>query len=498
MKYVWKHPRTGILHYRRVVKDDPPGLLAMMDCNGMWLRSFGTTDWKAVLIRFDRKHREFEETKLTCRLMLGNTASPNDPDRQRYVEFVADARSKHGGRLPARHVEDPQEAPDVWDEYRAYCVRRNFPDPGEYFESDDPHFIAKEILTTWEMMRIETEMRMATVPDQPVAIVVKPSKGRADSMTELRDAYVKDKPDLSPSYISTLDMLIKDFVATNGNIPIQQISDEHVVAYREVFAARPQAANTKNRYLRTIRGMLNWAIAQRYLAKNPFDHVGFDESGVLDREPFRIDEIQKLFQDSAFRKPGGKFGYGVYALFILSFLHGIRLREGAQLWTDDILEVAGIPTIRIDTTHPGQRVKNKSSRRLVPIHKQALKLLEFAQPKQPQRLFDMLPPGNRGDYASVSQRLNQIIRETGIANPRIVYHSTRHSMITQSRECGLDSEIRKGITGHAFTDVGEQYGSTSIKVKKREIDKLDYGFAFPQWNARPGRSKMKTTARRRG
>ena len=38
----------------------------------------------------------------------------------------------------------------------------------------------------------------------------------------------------------------------------------------------------------------------------------------------------------------------------------------------------------------------------------------------------------------------------------IVYHGTRHSMITQSRECGLDSEIRKGITGHAFTDVGKQ------------------------------------------
>ena len=112
MKYVWKHPRTGILYYRRIVKDEPPGLLAMLDCSGVWLRSFGTTDPKVLLTRFEGKHREFETEVDRCRRMLGNTASPHDPERQLYVEFVADARSRHGGQLPARHVEDPQEGPD--------------------------------------------------------------------------------------------------------------------------------------------------------------------------------------------------------------------------------------------------------------------------------------------------------------------------------------------------------------------------------------------------
>ena len=66
--------------------------------------------------------------------------------------------------------------------------------------------------------------------------------------------------------------------------------------------------------------------------------------------------------------PKGGAGDAAYWLPILALYTGARLRELGQLRGEDVRQENGVTYIAIGDAGDGQRVKNASSRRSVPLH----------------------------------------------------------------------------------------------------------------------------------
>src|SRR6202007_280907 len=86
------------------------------------------------------------------------------------------------------------------------------------------------------------------------------------------------------------------------------------------------------------------------------------------------------------KKPHQKWGV------LIAFYTGARLNEIAQLQTDDIVQQNGIWCFSFSDSGETQRLKNKSSRRVIPIHSKLIELgfLNYVKKIGKGRLFPEL------------------------------------------------------------------------------------------------------------
>src|SRR5262249_10977334 len=136
-----------------------------------------------------------------------------------------------------------------------------------------------------------------------------------------------------------------------------------------------------------------------------------------------------------------------------------RREESAQLHVADILcEEDNIPYFRVTDEGEGQAVKNKDSKRRVPLHESLLKLgfMDYVQKVKSdghKRLFYQVSKG-RNTYADAAGKVfSRIVRKLGITDPALVLHSLRHGGITKLHEAGCPPDIARMLTGHAENDV---------------------------------------------
>jgi len=499
-RYLWRNTETGVIYYKRTFSPKQPWLPAMMGCDkSVWLIKLDQNDIDGSR---SKEHVRFERLKAHALTRLGSDASHHDGDRELMVRFVAECRSRAGGRLAVREIEDGFEGEALFDEYAEWCLRQGLDDPradietvticagpqaGETIPVYPPE--ATELIRTWEIIRVMTALGMDTVEDIP-APITKPAKGgRSDSLTDLETKYLSEKPKLTRGNRHTLKEMIGLFVRVNGNLPAQQYTDDHAAAFREEMAKGKQTGNTKARKMRVLAALLSWAKKARLISSNILSGVTFDGSDKKKKMGFTTDQLQAFVSLPMLHQPTGKrfgaYGDRMYWVAMLCILHGMRRREAAQLYKNDIIQIAGMWVIRIDDHNPGQKVKNDSSRRLIPMSREIVRLgfLEYVKRANAGPLYGAkLDPVHCGDYGHLGSVMNDLVRKAGITSNRQTFHGTRIGMIDQSRECGLDTETRKTITGHALVDIGEQYGETSLTVKKRELDKLKYPVRFPRFN----------------
>jgi integrase len=193
-----------------------------------------------------------------------------------------------------------------------------------------------------------------------------------------------------------------------GNLPIKDIGEEEALTYletmqklpanlnkiaayrgktiKEVIALNPppMATRTINKSLERISSLFKFATSKpKYdLRYNPFSGRSLDESDAQQREPFTDEELARLFGAAEHANRQYTTSYS-YWLPLMGLLTGARLNELCQLHLSDFEVVSGIHCINIQDVEDGQRVKNKSARRLVPIHE---KLIEVGLIRHVDRL----------------------------------------------------------------------------------------------------------------
>jgi integrase len=310
-----------------------------------------------------------------------------------------------------------------------------------------------------------------------------------------------------PNVVSEYGHAVKRFIELHGDLRIAEIKRSHVREFREALQAIPVRRTgslrkaslpelvewsnkrtdarkitpaTVNKLLGGVQAIAVWGYDNGLTPDDvpwadPFARMRLEE-GEPDREPWQIGELRLLFNSPVFAsnaRPSGGRGEAAYWLPLLGLYTGARQGELAPLTADDVAidEATGITIIAItENNERGTRLKTASSRRVVPVHPELVKLgfpnvveASRTQGGEAAPLFPLLKPGPRGGYAEGwSKWFGRYIRGIGIRNTDRVFHSFRHGFKDALRAAGESEDINDALTGHSGGGVGRSYGAKEM------------------------------------
>lgn len=280
---------------------------------------------------------------------------------------------------------------------------------------------------------------------------------------------------------NTLDVerALREFFELMGDQPIRAFGPEQARMLKDrlsrcpqYFAQRPEfkgmtlgqvvdsamayqtiTAVTINNRLRKLTAFFNWCKSNGHIEHNPLAGMKVMAGAAKDaRLSFDRSDLLALLDLNTLRQEARKHAWRFW-LPLLARFTGARLEELCQLHTADFIETQGIPCIRIDDRHDGQKLKNQSSRRTLPIHPVLISLglldhVASVLTSGATRVFPDLKP-TRGKYGHApSKWFSRYRTKVDVNDPRKTFHSFRHTFIDDLREAGVQDSLIKQMVGH--------------------------------------------------
>ncbi|WP_306224946.1 site-specific integrase [Bosea beijingensis] len=226
------------------------------------------------------------------------------------------------------------------------------------------------------------------------------------------------------------------------------------------------SVKTINKYIQTYGDMFGWALRNGYVKANLFSGLTIRQSRrneVGKRESFSADEVNLIVNaicapdTRAERKPYQKWGplIGIYS--------GARLNEIAQVHLKDIRQEGGIWCFDLNEDDEGKSLKAAASKRLVPIHSRLIELgllqyVDELRGKGKQKLFqDFRYCSKNGWGRNLGRWFNDtLLPRLELKRKELVFHSLRHTVVTQLLRADVPEPIVKALVGHAQEGVTQQ------------------------------------------
>lgn len=284
------------------------------------------------------------------------------------------------------------------------------------------------------------------IPAKPVP----PSK----SLAEVMDLYLRERKP-APRTAMELRGIVRRLGSSS---PIASVTKADARGYKDELLASGSKPATVNKHLNLLKALWSWANRNDYVTgDNPFAGLGvrLDVAAIEQRKPFPRDQL-KMFL-------GGLSGEDLL-LARLAALSGARLGELCQLRRCDIFLEDGFWVLVIGAAG---HVKNVQSKRRIPIPKTLVgEVLALRGYGSEQLIW------SRPNTAAASKRLNRAIRDAGIKDERVTFHSLRHLHADACRASGVSSEIADAIHGHSSGNFSTRYGSGyPVKLLAKAVEK---------------------------
>lgn len=236
---------------------------------------------------------------------------------------------------------------------------------------------------------------------------------------------------------------------------------------------------TVNAHLAAYNGLFRWAEANSYIGKNVFAGLTLKQKKGTGkaREAFTPTQA-RLIYDTIVRNERGliKKKYQFWGPLI-GLYTGARLNEIAQLTLEDIRQQDGIWCFSIDDQFEGKTLKTASAKRLIPIHSDLLQLglieyVETLRASNKTRLLHELGYSKGTGYGrNLSRWFNgPFLSALGMDTHTLVFHSLRHTMVTNLLQSGVAEPLAKSIIGHAQEGVTQTvyFGEGYTVAQKQE------------------------------
>lgn len=241
---------------------------------------------------------------------------------------------------------------------------------------------------------------------------------------------------------------------------------------------------TLSKYLQTYSAFYDWAVKRKDTDENNFKDLVEKAPNEQVREDFKPEQIKTMLDEiihnkhGLINKPYQKWGT------LIAMYTGARLNEIAQLELSDIKQVDGVWCFDFNDEGENKRLKNKASRRIVPIHSRLIdmKFLDFVEEVRKSgkaRLLHDLSYSVKNGYGRNMSRWfsNRFLTELGIKSDKLVFHSFRHTVTTQLLRNGVEEPVVKKIIGHSLTGPTQTvYAHKAYTVSRLQeaIEKLPY------------------------
>lgn len=224
------------------------------------------------------------------------------------------------------------------------------------------------------------------------------------------------------------------------------------------------AVGTINTIIQCASTFFKDCVLNNYMYQNLAVNISVKDNTRDDerRDPFTPEEIKIILDEIKGKSSKMKNDWN-YWIFMLAIFTGGRITEICQLYAkEDIQQMDGIWYIDIndiESKNPQpdaikKVLKNKSSKRKVPIHPKLVELgfLDFVLERQKTNetmLFgniSKMKDKNLGDKPSLYA--NNLIKNSGIVSKLKVFHSFRHTFKKQLKDAGVAVEIQDKLCGH--------------------------------------------------
>jgi integrase len=276
---------------------------------------------------------------------------------------------------------------------------------------------------------------------------------------------------------------------TLPRLHLLDITREHAMRFKRHLLEKKNSIRTAKKKLGLLCAMVSLVLHEHKhdlsLPRNPFRDLWSkqelkDRGRPKPRINFSVEQLQRIFNSPVYTKPGhlaslcaSAGGAAAYWLWLVATFSGARLEELGQLTGEDFVKSNGryIFSVRCG--------KSASARRIVPVHRilEELGFVDYALHHR-GRLFPDLLPDNKGALTgNFSKWANGYLdKVVCIADVRLTFHSTRHTVKHFLRAAGVYKEINDYIAGHSLHDVGDDYGGESYPIPPliEAIDKLVY------------------------
>ena len=333
-------------------------------------------------------------------------------------------------------------------------------------------------------------------------------KPNSINLSTLRERYTevlqRRQPDAAKKRLATYNSGLNRAVSYFGTKDIKTICRRDLSAYHSILEQLPTQANLKKLPLNeqvkiadrdklkrisqlTVRqnlialsGLLAFAVSEGYIDTNYADGItkNIVRTNSTSGKDYTSEEIHKIFASPIYTdgvKPKVDFGEAYYWLPLLMYYTGARLNELAQLYVSQIHLAEDVPYIRISAEYSDQSVKTNDTRE-IPIHSDLLTrgFGDYISQLDDGRIFPQLTQSVQGNYGyNVSAWFGRYIKALGIDRKGLKpSHSFRHSFISQCRALGMREDIQNAITGHSNNTISSKYGSISLEVMSKQIERI--------------------------
>lgn len=368
-------------------------------------------------------------------------------------------------------------------------------------------------LATEEKYKNSLKPQPHTTPQQP--------SSPPTLLTTVFDEFVGEKGHIQDKTIRAYRSCFKQFQKLTGANTTNDLSIQTIRQYKSDLTKLPLklppsataqtikrlitagthktiSLHTVNMHTQTISSFLKWLFSQQYITQDLSNLISSikntgKKKASQDRSVFTPADLTKLFATPEYSTTGFQ-GYSFrYWIPLLALYTGARLNELCQLHISDVSNEDGTYVLDINEDGP-KKVKNGSSIRQIPLHKQIIALgfedyLKHVRKLDQKQLFPELTPNKDFDCSRKASRFfNESYQKhqgfmvyAGIdkhtKQGTKVFHSFRHTFINQWKQQGLDVNLIKQLIGHSNNDITyDRYGKAySIKLLAKELNKIDFG-----------------------
>jgi integrase len=513
MPQPWKHPKTGVYYFRKVVPERLRGAVGRREIK-LSLRTKVLREAKLrypeAAARADQvlQRASGEEVRLTHKQILAlagewyrrelaaREEEPGHPDdlaleaeilidkcegslTPEYREYLWNQSQKVGGAEPGQKYLSTEFLQDVQDDVRNLLLNE-----GIVANRNTLNDLAEQIYH-YKILLLRTLGRTARGDYSADEVTTKlphwerqPAdqdvEAEGKTLQTLLNAWATERrpPERTRyEWRRVVDRLAQHL----GHHDAERITKADIVGWKDALLASGKGPKTVKNHVDIIHALYNSALSNERLRRtdNPAHGVKVAQRPDPGKRRLPFDEADaRLILEAARREQGAKR----WIPWLLAFT-GARLDEICQARRADARQEAGIwfPDINAEQ---GKKLKNVGSARRIPLHRAIFEegFREYlgSLPRESMLLPELKPDRFGSPGGKATKMLGRWIRGLGITDPRKApSHSWRHRFKDACRRAGIEKAVHDALTGHATSGVGDQYGlGYPLETLAEAVEKL--------------------------
>ncbi|MBE4130285.1 site-specific integrase [Vibrio parahaemolyticus] len=251
---------------------------------------------------------------------------------------------------------------------------------------------------------------------------------------------------------------------------LDSVRQSHIEQWKKTQTCSLTTMKKKLRLLSSCFGRVGHKVEQDWFK------IAVEKTPVRPKRAITKQELEKLLKATqSYKKSKDEWKYYLPRIAVLT---GCRLNEIAQLRVCDV-QLGDEPTLSINDDHDDKKLKNSSSKRVLPVTIPLLNLLNelITRKGKNEHLFN-LPYSKQNGYAGKpSKYFSELLKSLDIKE--VSFHSLRHYVVTELFNAGVKEELIGSLMGHSVGKLttGKIYLSGfSYNNKLKALDMLSVGF----------------------